>query len=350
MKKLVIALLIGSFLAPLCFAGYASAESTSKYSVHPVLPGNQKEDITDYFYLQQPLQEQTLEIEVKNLSEEELMLNLLPVTGITSDHGEIKYTNQTDVLNGKLLTNDNYLFDNYIRINTEKITIAPKSKTKASVTIYPPNEPLGTILGGVLFYPDMDMRQEKSNENDSEKEPAKRMADMQVVAIAMDTGEVTPEEKSIEVSNPWFQYAQNIGVIRLPVANLTPKIVEIPRLTYRIYTDDQLLFEDVKENLQFAPVSKAQLILPWDQNPIEKGKYLLEGEIETGEETIPFSFKLKVKLTNTNEAPITIASINSWWIWTLMALGLVIIITFAVWLHKRRGESKKAYEQGSLPF
>src|SRR5690606_26599489 len=159
--------------------GYAGAEPMTKYSVQPILPANQKEGITDYFYLQQPLQEQTLEIEVKNLSEEEFTLNLLPVTGITSDHGEIKYTNQTDVLNGKLLIDDNYLFDNYIRINTEKITIAPKSKTKASVTIYPPNEPLGTILGGVLFYPDMDMRQEKSNENDSEKEPAKRMADMQ---------------------------------------------------------------------------------------------------------------------------------------------------------------------------
>lgn len=345
-----MSLLVACLLLPLCFAGYAGAEPMTKYSVQPILPANQKEGITDYFYLQQPIHEQTLEIEVKNLSEEELRLNLLPVTGVTSDHGEIKYVNQADVLNGKLLIDDNYLFDNYIRINTEKITVAPKGKTKASVTIHPPQETLGTLLGGILFYPEVDKGKEKSNENDREKKPAKEMADMNVITIAMDTGEVMPEEKSIEVNNPWFQYAQNIGVIRLPVTNHIPDVVEIPRLTYRVYADEELLFEDVRENLQFAPVSRAQLILPWNQSPVEKGKYFLEGEIETGDETIPYSFKLKVKLTDTNEAPITVIPNDSWWIWTLVALGLVTVITLAMWLYKKKGESERSYGQGSLPF
>jgi hypothetical protein len=139
MRKILIILLIGGLLAPLFFGNHASAESMFRYSVYPALPSNQKEGVSNYFHLQGPFQEeQTLEFLIENPSDKELTLNLLPVTGTTSDHGDIQYMNEHDATQRELLIHKEYLFDPYIRVNTEKVTVASKGKGKASVTVYPP--------------------------------------------------------------------------------------------------------------------------------------------------------------------------------------------------------------------
>lgn len=347
-----LVIILGSLLAPFTFMEKIHAQDKFlNYSVHPVLPENQKTGITNYFHLNEPEEGQKLEILIKNLDEKELHLKLMSLTGTTSDHADIQYSDKKEVLDGGLLTNDKYIFSSYIELDEHEISIPSGQSKRVPFTVYPPNVNVGTILGGILTYPakDDDAFLDENNSGEAAFQ-IQSLSNRHVIAVVLNTGEKLAEGDQLDVGEPWFQLTPSMGMVRLPLRHISPAILKMDEFKYNIYDGDEKLFSGKRENLSFAPLSKANLIIPWDHETLESGDYIIKGEIRGKDDTYKFSrdftidLKQHEKNDNRDRQSRAIQEKAKWWLWLLLLIFLLILIYTFIKLYQKK---KRKHEEKS---
>lgn len=225
-KKIVSSLLVFVFLFNVFNLKANAAEM--KFAVNAVIPENQVDKNQTYFDLKmEPGQKQTLQVQMKNDTDKEVVVETHANTAITNSNGITDYS----VIDPQLDSTLKIPFSKIAKVQKET-KIPAKSTITLDVNVEMPNESFdGVILGGLYF---------KEKENDKEKKSAKEVQIENKYAYAIGVvlretdAQVKPDMKLNEVK-PGQVNARNVVTANLQ--NIKPAMLKNLSVDAKVYTE-----------------------------------------------------------------------------------------------------------------
>lgn len=127
-----------------------SAQEGIQFSVDAILPENQVDDQVTYFHLDaSDGLKQTLQVNINNLSKEEITIQTKLSQAITNSNGQIQYGNEFEEHRYFQLE---HKIEDYIKVNHPQVTIPAESQAQTEISInIEPQVIKGLVLGGLNF-------------------------------------------------------------------------------------------------------------------------------------------------------------------------------------------------------
>ncbi|MBK3913627.1 DUF916 and DUF3324 domain-containing protein [Listeria ivanovii] len=339
MKKFFFSLFL---IVPLLFGLFpvsqvSAAEGDVGYFVQAKIPTNQIDKKQTYFDLKmKPKQKQTVEIDVKNNSNEEIQVEASVNYASTNRTGTIDYTkNDTSEQDESL----KYSLPQIAKIaDDQKLLTIPVNGTETvQVTIEMPKDTVdGVVLGAVQF-------KKKATEG-TRKAKGVSIKNEYSYVVGMQLTEtdkqVLPNINLISIKPSLVNYRTAI-VAKLQ--NDQPVIINGLSIDAKIYEQDstKVLHQTKKSNMTMAPNSSFDFAIDWENKPLEKGEYRLKMTATDGENTWKWDQKFTIdeKGQDLNKEAVNIEKSNMWLYVGIAAgifLGLVVIILIIVRRRKKR--------------
>lgn len=248
------------------FSAYAAE---MKFAVTAVIPENQIDKNQTYFDLKmQPGQKQTIQVQMKNDTNKEVVVESFANTAITNSNGITDYSTVEPPM------------DSTMKNPFSKIAKMPKetkvpanSAVTIDVNLEMPSESFdGVILGGLYF-------KEKEDEASKNKQEGVQIENKYAYAIGVvlrETDvEVKPDMKLNEVK-PTQINGRNVVTANLQ--NVKPAMLKNLSVDAKVYKEKgkDVLFEEKKENLRMAPNSNFDYAISWENKAFDPGTYRVE--------------------------------------------------------------------------
>ena len=311
------------------------------FSVTAVLPENQINAKKSYFDLQmQPGQVQTLEVEMKNDTDESVTVAVSPNTAVTNDNGIAEYGLENPTLDKTL----QYPFATLAKTEKE-VVLAPHTVKVQKITITMPTESYdGIIVGGIHFQEKIDASKEK--EEQSNVQIKNRFAYVIGVSLKETDTAVVPK-MSLNAVKPAQVNFRNVVTANLQ--NTEAVIIPNLKVEGKIYTEKgkDVLFETTKENMRMVPNSNFNYAINWQDKEFQPGKYRLEMKADSGENhwkwTKYFTIDAKEakeynkKAVNLKKDPTKLYI----WIGILLFILIILILLFLLWRSRKKEKESK---------
>lgn len=257
--KKVILVLIFAFTS-LSFEQLVLADSND-FSVIPVLPENQNPDVPSYFDITvTPNQQQTLQVKIKNNSDESVKYKIYVNTATTNQNGIIDYSISDFEKDESMKLS----LKDCITLKEPLVEVPANSEKEVSLELNIPEAPFeGIALGGITVEPIAEEGNEGVNN---------LLTRTLAIQIAESNKEIVPELYGGDVLISQENLRNNI---KFELRNSTPTIISKVKAEISITKqgDKQLILEQTKEYLSFAPNSKFSLMTEWN-GQFESGKYV----------------------------------------------------------------------------
>ncbi|HGW2895120.1 TPA: DUF916 and DUF3324 domain-containing protein [Enterococcus faecalis] len=266
-KKIILVLILA--FTGLSFGQLALADSND-FSVIPVLPENQNPDVPSYFDLiVTPNQQQTLQVKIKNNSNENVKYKLYVNTATTNQNGIIDYSISDFEKDESMKLS----LKECITLNESVVEVPANSEKEVSLELNIPEAPFeGIALGGITVEPIAEEDNEAVNN---------LFTRTLAIQIAESTTAIVPELYGGEVLVSQENLRNNI---KFELRNSTPTIISKVKAEIAITKqgDKQPILEQTKEHLSFAPNSKFSLMTEWN-GQFESGKYVYSIDLKDDE-------------------------------------------------------------------
>lgn len=266
-KKIILVLILA--FTGLSFGQLALADSND-FSVIPVLPENQNPDVPSYFDLiVTPNQQQTLQVKIKNNSNENVKYKLYVNTATTNQNGIIDYSISDFEKDESMKLS----LKDCITLNESVVEVPANSEKEVSLELNIPEAPFeGIALGGITVEPIAEEDNEAVNN---------LFTRTLAIQIAESTTAIVPELYGGEVLVSQENLRNNI---KFELRNSTPTIISKVKAEIAITKqgDKQPILEQTKEHLSFAPNSKFSLMTEWN-GQFESGKYVYNIDLKDDE-------------------------------------------------------------------
>lgn len=235
-----------------------------EYSVNPIFPGNQKEDISGYYSLMvKPGEKQKLEVDISNLEDEPLTVELAVVNGMTTSFGNIEYNNVDNPLLPIPLSS--------IASVESEVTIAPNEQKRINIDLTLPDQEFNGIILGALEI------QEKMDESTMDDEGVAGVFNRVRYIIPIKLKE--NEEKidlDIDLVDAKAGSLEGKNAILLNIENPKPQIID------RFYVDARVtkkgskdvLYKQTRKDMQMAPNSSFDYPIFLGTQPLKAGNYV----------------------------------------------------------------------------
>ncbi|WP_242141904.1 MULTISPECIES: DUF916 and DUF3324 domain-containing protein [unclassified Bacillus cereus group] len=329
MKKVVSSVLAIVFL--LHMASMTTYAAEMKFAVTAVIPENQIDKNQTYFDLKmKPGQKQTLQVQMKNDTDKEVVVETHANTAVTNSNGIADYS----------MTNPQ--FDSTLKIPFSKIAkvqketkIPAKSTVTLDVNIEMPNESFdGVILGGLYFTEKEDEKAKGKSDNVQIKN--KYAYAIGVVLRETDT-EVKPDLKLNEIK-PGQVNARNVVTANLQ--NTKAAMLKHLTVDAKVYTEKgkNVLHETKKEDLRMAPNSNFDYAISWDNKALEPGTYRLEMKATDGDQKWEWTKKFTIEGDKAKELNKTAVEAQKDYTMYYIIGGILLFILLLIlvfWLGRR---------------
>ncbi|EIB6519551.1 DUF916 and DUF3324 domain-containing protein [Enterococcus faecalis] len=266
-KKIILVLILA--FTGLSFGQLALADSND-FSVIPVLPENQNPDVPSYFDLiVTPKQQQTLQVKIKNNSNENVKYKLYVNTATTNQNGIIDYSISDFEKDESMKLS----LKDCITLNESVVEVPANNEKEVSLELNIPEAPFeGIALGGITVEPIAEEDNEAVNN---------LFTRTLAIQIAESTTAIVPELYGGEVLVSQENLRNNI---KFELRNSTPTIISKVKAEIAITKqgDKQPILEQTKEHLSFAPNSKFSLMTEWN-GQFESGKYVYNIDLKDDE-------------------------------------------------------------------
>ncbi len=299
---------------------FTNVEAASMgYSVKANLPENQIDKNKTYFDLKMdPNQKEEISLTVKNSSEEEIILNIVPNNSKTNQNGVIDYSDEnlekdkslkyslTDIISGK-----------------QKIKLNPGETKDVTFSIKMPNEELqGIILGGFYIY-----REDNETKNTNENLQIKNSYSYVIgIQLSQNTIKVDPK-LSLNKIKPALQNYHT--VVTANIQNSKPTIINNLIIDAKVTKEGEskVIHETNKQGMSMAPNSNFDFPISWDNEPLEAGDYTLHLKINTGEKEWSFDKNFSIGKEDTKKLNDEAVNIDKKEInWNIVALTISILL------------------------
>ncbi|MBC6296305.1 DUF916 and DUF3324 domain-containing protein [Listeria sp. FSL L7-1517] len=332
---LILPLLVGIF--PISQVN--AAEGDVGYSVQARIPENQIDKKQTYFDLKmKPEQKQTVEIEVKNNSNEEINVDVAVNYATTNRTGTIDYT-KNDVTNAD--SSLKYPLPEIAKISDDQKTLTiPANGTEiVQIAIEMPKEEVdGVILGAVQF--------KKQATTDAKKTKGVSLKNEYSYIVGMQLSETDKQvDPHINLSSikPTLVNYRTAIVARLQ--NNQPVIINDLSVDAKIYKQDstKVLHQTKKDQMTMAPNSSFDFDIDWENQPLEEGNYRLKMTATDGKNTWNWDEKFTIdeKGNALNEKAVNIEKTNTWlYVGIAACAGLILLIIILLIVKKRKKSIK----------
>jgi hypothetical protein len=234
-----------------------------------------------------------LDIEVKNLSNENLTIDIDRLNALTSPNGGIEYVSVTSYGGSRLLDKAYEARDSLKGVSS--VTLKPHETKVVTYSITVPKEVTkGTLLGGLSF------KKHDGDEKHSANVKGHRIVlNKQVQRIIGVEADLTKEPVSMDLGViPIIQSVSGNPTVNVPIKNNSPMILTDVYLQYKVIYQGKTIFRGQTDKFKVAPMSETYYPIAWGSETFKKGDYkvkakLIYGEGKTTSKVLPFKIEEK---------------------------------------------------------
>lgn len=344
MKKLtvlLVALLAITSLDWVPFSEVSAAELN--FSVEPIIPENQRDKKKTYFdLLVKPASTQTIAVNLRNDTENEVIVEPEIHSAITNLNGVVEYGKESKNKDETL----KYDLRDLVKVEKE-IKIPSKTAVNVPFTINVPTEQFdGILAGGITFKEKETEAGNKENSKGKGLSIENRYA--YVVGLVLnETNTKLESELRLNKITPSQINARN--VINVNLQNPVSKYLNRLKVEAKVSKkgSNKPIITSKKEKMQMAPNSNFDYPISLEGQPLKAGNYTLEIVAVSNDDKWNWKKDFTIKAEDAkklNETDVTIKK-DYTWILYLVGLALIIIVFFLLLLvrkNKKRREKEEA--------
>ncbi|MGM0889238.1 MAG: DUF916 and DUF3324 domain-containing protein [Bacillota bacterium] len=304
------------------------------FAVKALIPETQIDKTKTYFDLKmEPGQKQTIQVEMRNDTEKDVVVEVRPNAAVTNDNGVIEYT-ISDVEYDETLK---YPFTELVTVE-EEVTVKAKGTYMLDITIQMPKEEYdGVILGGLYFIE----KEEKEEEAGSQAVQIKNLYSYVIgVQLSETEAEVEPNMQLIKIEPAQVNYR---NYVKATLQNTESTIIRDLNVDAAVYTENgsSILHETNREGLKMAPNSQFGFGINWENQPFKPGTYRLEMTADSGEfqwEWTEYFTIAREKAEDLNKQAVELEK-SYLWLWIILGIIGLIILLYLVFLIGRKSNN-----------
>lgn len=332
-------LIIISFLGWSFYPGYSQAQ-TSTFSVSPIYPSNQNQQVNGYFDLNvdQTDNMQTVQIRIKNNLDDILSLGVFAANAFNTSNGDILLKETDDTENSHII-DPKYKMKDYLK-TPRVITIQPHKEELVPIEIHIPQEITGSILGGVII-------KEISETSDT----GKIEQDISY-GISIQLNYPTVDQPTFKFTGAEITKSPSGSILNFELENQSASIVKNASLTYTIKDNqNKIVFSGKLSNIKMSPKTTMKYPITWGAKELKNETHHLEVTTEfDGQQTTNNTQELPVLPSWFPENESTMignedrnAETKNKLIFILCStfVGTIVLIIFTVFFVKRKKANPK---------
>ena len=310
--------------------------SQLNFGVKIELPENQKDTQKSYFDLEvKANQKQTIFIELTNTTNRDVTLEPKINEAKTNNNGNVQYDQNTikrDVNLKKAITD-------YAKVQNE-IVIPSKDKVRLPIEIEVPKEGFeGILLGGILLQ-QKDSELEHTHGTKEKAGIKNSYAYLVALKLTEKKQNIKPELRLNKVQANQKNYR---NVITANLQNKTPILLNQLQVKAKIFKNEKLIYSHEQKDMQMAPISNFDFAIPLKGEALKAGKYKLELDAKSFENTWHFIKNFEIKpdeAKQLNSIDVTLKKNNNC-LFIVIGIFILMLGVLSVFiLKKKRTENK----------
>lgn len=335
-RKQLLTVLIIALTIPFLHLTTVSA-SELNFAVEPLIPENQRDKTKTYFdLLVKPDSEQTIEINLRNDTENEVIVEPKVHSATTNLNGVVEY-GPVETKRDSTLKHD---LNEVVSVEKE-VKIPAQSSVKLPLTITVPKEEFNGILAGGIT---LQEKETKNNDNTETKGLSIQNQYAYVVALVLNENntQVKPELKLNKVF-PDQVNARN--VINANLQNSTPNYLNQLNVVAKITQKGKTtaLYETTKKAMQMAPNSNFDFPISLAGEKLEAGEYTLELTATTKADRWHWKKNFTIKADEAKKLNAKDVTIKKDYtrLYIMIGIGLIVLSILIVILILKRKRKKE---------
>ena len=296
--------------------GIETSAAELRFSVETEIPENQIDKTKTYFDLMmKPDQEQILKVRAANSTDENLVIDVSVKSATTNSNGVIEYGESLTALDKSAPADLSEIIQ--LKDGGESVELPAKSE-----------KVVGQLAGGITFSEKVDETKDKQKANTNGLAIENRYA-YTVAVLLRENETVVQPELSLEKVEPTQRNARS--VISATLLNHEAAYLQSMKVTANVKNKktNNVILEKEQEDMQMAPNSIFNFPIPYEENEMEAGTYVLAMTVEGSGKKWQFTkeFTISKEVAETfNEKDVTVKKTESKLIYLLIGLLLLLLI------------------------
>jgi len=259
--------------------GIETSAAELRFSVETEIPENQIDKTKTYFDLMmKPDQEQILKVRAANSTDENLVIDVSVKSATTNSNGVIEYGESLTALDKSAPADLSEIIQ--LKDGGESVELPAKSEKVVELRVKMPKEEFsGQLAGGITFSEKVDETKDKQKENTNGLAIENRYA-YTVAVLLRENETVVQPELSLEKVEPTQRNARS--VISATLLNHEAAYLQSMKVTANVKNKktNNVILEKEQEDMQMAPNSIFNFPIPYEENEMEAGTYVLAMTVE----------------------------------------------------------------------
>lgn len=339
-RKQLITLLIVALAIPF-FKESSALASELNFAVEPTIPENQRDKTKTYFdLLVKPDSEQTIEINLRNDTENEVIVEPKIHSATTNLNGVVEY----GPVDAKRDSTLKYDLNELVKVEKE-VKIPARSSIKLPLTIKVPKKEFDGILAGGII---LQEKETKNNENTETKGLSIQNQYAYVVALVLNENN-NPVKPELKLNSVFPDQVNARNVINANLQNSTPNYLNQLNVVAKITKKGKTtaLYETTKKAMQMAPNSNFDFPISLSGKKLEAGEYTLELTATTKADRWHWKKNFTIKADEAKKLNAKDVTIKKDYTWVYILIGIILILLsiLLVILILRRKQKKEEEER-----
>ncbi|MEF9936793.1 DUF916 and DUF3324 domain-containing protein [Carnobacterium sp.] len=342
MKKYLnlVAILTVVTMSFFSLGGIKADAAELNFAVTPTIPENQVDKTKTFFdLLMEPEKEQTVEVQLRNDTDKDVIVETQVNSATTNLNGVVEY-GKTKVKQDSTLK---YNLADLVEVDSE-VTIPAQGGVTLPLKIKMPKESFSGILAGGISFKEKDTgeKQEADGEGIAIQN---KYAYIVGIVLRVDPAEIQPDMLLTKVA-PAQVNARN--VVNANLQNPTAMFINQLKVSAQVTRQGSkdVLFSSKKENMQMAPNSNFDYPIALSGKKMEAGKYTVKLTAESKGEKWEFEKDFEIDADTAkkfNAQDVTIEEDNTW-LYILIGVGLILLAIVLIFIIMYRRKKKKEAE------
>lgn len=261
-------------------------ENTVGFTVDIIKPATQIDQTKDYFNIQtRPGEKQMIQAVVRSLRKDPVKVKISAVNAITSEEGQINYSENESVLDKTML----YPISKMISVEVPEVIVSNFEEKIVDIQVTPPIESyMGVKLGGISFQ--LQDGEEKSKSN------VTSLFAYRIGIVTMEDDMDISDSKTFKLVKVTPDVFRGKKMIATRFQNPEPKVLVDLDMSYTLtkVDSDKPLVEKRKTNLNMAPNSNFNFQIDLGMKNVSSGEYVLKVFAENIHGSWEFSEKFTI--------------------------------------------------------
>lgn len=317
--------------------------SELKFSVVPIIPENQIDKQKTYFDLKViPETEQTLVIQLKNDTDQVVIVEPTVKTATTNVNGVVEYGKSNSEPDETI----KHKIENLVKPEEKEVEIPAHGTSDLHLKVTIPKEGFDGVLAGGITLKE---KEEEGTDKKEEKAAGQNLAIENkyayVVAIVLKEND-TPVVSKLTLNKVEPTQVNSRNAIAATIQNTQPKYMNKLKITAKVMPKGkaEVLYESETEDMQMAPNTSFSYPITLQGKELKPGKYTLDLVAESKGEKWHFTedFEIEKDVANElNKLDVTIKKDN---MWLYIAIGIVLLliaVAIVIYMIRRKLKAKE---------